>query len=103
MRRAYLAESLCSLTLADTQPRARAYPHVRSGGALPPTPLIRFATRSPVGEEYDGGQVYDGVDAAPVSAVANGSLPWMHWLSNPPKRGQAVRMEDVKVPLQAYP
>lgn len=51
----------------------------------------------PVGEEYEGGFVYSGVNADKVEHVRN--LKWKKFLSDP----SHVRIEDAKVPLQAYP
>lgn len=51
----------------------------------------------PVGEEYEGGFVYSGVNADNVEHVHN--LKWKKFLSDP----SHVRIEDAKVPLQAYP
>lgn len=49
----------------------------------------------PVGEEYDGGVVYDGVNADAVENIHR--LKWRKYLSGP------ARIEDAKVPMQAYP
>ncbi|BEJ17106.1 hypothetical protein CspHIS471_0605070 [Cutaneotrichosporon sp. HIS471] len=51
----------------------------------------------PVGEEYEGGFVYSGVNADAVENVHH--LKWRQFLSDPDN----VRIEDAKVPLQAYP
>lgn len=51
----------------------------------------------PVGEEYEGGFVYSGVNADAVENVHH--LKWNKFLSDP----ENVRAEDAKVPLQAYP
>ncbi|GMK57375.1 hypothetical protein CspeluHIS016_0402090 [Cutaneotrichosporon spelunceum] len=51
----------------------------------------------PVGEEYEGGFVYSGVNADAVENVHH--LKWRRFLSDP----NSVRVEDAKVPLQAYP
>lgn len=51
----------------------------------------------PVGEEYEGGFVYSGVNADKVEHIHN--LKWKRFLSDP----RNVRIEDAKVPLQAYP
>jgi hypothetical protein len=45
------------------------------------------------------GYAYFGANSAPLSAVGDG-LSWEHWLSEP---DQKLRLEDSKVPLQAYP
>ncbi|KAJ3395687.1 hypothetical protein HDU92_005153 [Lobulomyces angularis] len=50
-----------------------------------------------VGEEYDGGDVYSGVNAAPTSTLNN--LKWKHWLSEP----NNVKEEKEVLLLQAYP
>lgn len=51
----------------------------------------------PVGEEYDGGFVYDGVNADSVDNV--GKLKWRDHLTSP----ERVRIEDSNVAVQAYP
>ena len=48
-----------------------------------------------VGEEYDGGSVYSGVN----SAQSTNNIKWAHWLSYPPP---AV-VEDANIMVQAYP
>jgi hypothetical protein len=48
-----------------------------------------------VGEEYDGGYVYSGVNSAP----GLNNLKWAHWLTNP---GPAVEEGQVLL-LQEYP
>ncbi|KAI6301582.1 hypothetical protein MCOR07_010364 [Pyricularia oryzae] len=49
-----------------------------------------------VGEEYDGGEVYRGVNSAP-----NGdSVPWKSWYSSPEKEPDVQRSN---MPIQAYP
>ena len=50
-----------------------------------------------VGEEYDGGYVYSGVNSSP-SLMA---LKWKHWLSEPGR--VPVREERMISRLQAYP
>ncbi|ORY23684.1 IgA peptidase M64-domain-containing protein [Naematelia encephala] len=54
-------------------------------------------TLIPVGDEYDGGEGYCGVNADSVDNVSN--LKWQDFLSDP---GQ-TRIEDMQVPLQVYP
>ncbi|KAL1408329.1 hypothetical protein Q8F55_005137 [Vanrija albida] len=49
----------------------------------------------PVGEEYDGGEVYSGVNAERAENIQQ--LKWAAFLDAAP------RIEDAKVPLQAYP
>ncbi|KAF7972035.1 hypothetical protein HWV62_19259 [Athelia sp. TMB] len=51
-----------------------------------------------IGEEYDGGFAYYGVNAAHNAS----SLPWMHWISEPTD-GLSLRVERSIMPLQAYP
>ncbi|KAK0464786.1 IgA peptidase M64-domain-containing protein [Desarmillaria tabescens] len=52
-----------------------------------------------VGEEYDGGEVYRGVDAYHDLSEP---VPWAHWLTNPPEDGQPPRVERSVMPLQDY-
>ncbi|EIW81109.1 hypothetical protein CONPUDRAFT_124060 [Coniophora puteana RWD-64-598 SS2] len=52
-----------------------------------------------VGEEYDGGYAYFGVNAAPSTP----SIGWSHWLSDPDAANGPVRAERSVMPLQAYP
>lgn len=47
-----------------------------------------------VGEEYDGGSVYSGVNASPTLNVK-----WSHWLTNP---GIPTRAEDAQIRVQDY-
>jgi len=49
-----------------------------------------------VGEEYDGGGVYSGVNSD--SSLSN--IKWKHWLTEPNK---TLREERMKIPLQEYP
>ncbi|KAI1378590.1 IgA peptidase M64-domain-containing protein [Hypoxylon crocopeplum] len=49
-----------------------------------------------VGEEYDGGQVYRGVNAAQSTS----SVPWTQWYTNPPTEPTIQRSN---MPIQAYP
>ncbi|TFK39079.1 IgA peptidase M64-domain-containing protein [Crucibulum laeve] len=55
-----------------------------------------------VGEEYDGGYAYFGVNAA---HDASKPIPWSHWLSDPPTDDEitAPRVERSVMPMQAYP
>ena len=58
-----------------------------------------------VGEEYDGGFAYFGVNAAEDLSER---LPWEHWLTNPSPildepRNQTRRIERSVMPMQAYP
>jgi len=50
-----------------------------------------------VGEEYDGGYAYFGVNAAHDLTIP---LPWSHWLTNPLP---SARVERSIMPMQAYP
>ncbi|KAL7414016.1 IgA peptidase M64-domain-containing protein [Mrakia frigida] len=50
----------------------------------------------PVGEEYEGGYAYFGVNSSPSLA----SIKWDHWLSDPLS---PPRAEDAVTPLQVYP
>lgn len=49
-----------------------------------------------VGEEYDGGSVYRGVNAARPS----GAVPWTQWYTNPSSEPKVQRSN---MPIQAYP
>ncbi|WWC95938.1 hypothetical protein V866_002805 [Kwoniella sp. B9012] len=51
----------------------------------------------PVGEEYDGGWVYSGVNSDKVKNLDK--LKWKDFLSTP----EPVRVEDAKMAVQAYP
>ncbi|EDR13209.1 uncharacterized protein LACBIDRAFT_230303, partial [Laccaria bicolor S238N-H82] len=58
-----------------------------------------------VGEEYDGGFAYFGMNAAEDLSKP---LPWEHWLTNPSPipenlRKQTRRVERSVMPMQAYP
>lgn len=53
-----------------------------------------------VGEEYDGGFAYYGPNAAHNLSE---SIPWSHWLSDPPKHHGNPRVERSVMPMQAYP
>lgn len=53
----------------------------------------------PVGEEYDGGVVYSGVDAYHDLSKP---VPWAHWLTDPSKEGNPPRVERSVMPLQDY-
>ncbi|KIY69326.1 hypothetical protein CYLTODRAFT_349681 [Cylindrobasidium torrendii FP15055 ss-10] len=52
----------------------------------------------PVGEEYDGGEVYSGVDAYDDLSEP---VPWEHWLTKPTEPPH-VRVERSVMPLQDY-
>ncbi|KZV70391.1 hypothetical protein PENSPDRAFT_579420 [Peniophora sp. CONT] len=52
-----------------------------------------------VGEEYDGGYAYFGVNAA---AEVEPHMPWEHWMSSPPTDGQLPHVERAVMPLQDY-
>ena len=52
-----------------------------------------------VGEEYDGGFAYFGVNAD--SDISN-SISWSHWLTDT-LDGDSIRPERSNMPLQAYP
>ncbi|KAI0630008.1 IgA peptidase M64-domain-containing protein [Trametes polyzona] len=65
-----------------------------------------------VGEEYDGGFAYFGVNAA--HSVKPSQIPWAHWLTHAPKprthqphvhidEHPSVRVERSVMPMQAYP
>lgn len=62
-------------------------------------------TLIPVGEEYDGGYAYFGVNAANATEQgAKQSVSWAHWSSDPKaRRTGRVRMEDSRVAVQEYP
>lgn len=49
-----------------------------------------------VGEEYDGGSVYRGVNAARTTS----SVPWTQWYTNPEDEPKIQRNN---MPIQAYP
>ena len=49
-----------------------------------------------VGEEYDGGYVYTGVNAA----ESIDSVPWTQWYTDPPSE---PKIQRTNMPLQAYP
>ncbi|KAI0155292.1 IgA peptidase M64-domain-containing protein [Xylariaceae sp. FL1272] len=49
-----------------------------------------------VGEEYDGGYTYTGVNAA----QPNGSVPWKQWYTKP---STEPRIQRSNMPIQAYP
>ncbi|KAF8505368.1 IgA peptidase M64-domain-containing protein [Hysterangium stoloniferum] len=55
-----------------------------------------------IGEEYDGGYVYSGVNAL-QHAPENSSFKWAHWISNPSLLGKAPRIERSVMPFQTYP
>ncbi|KZW03199.1 hypothetical protein EXIGLDRAFT_600942 [Exidia glandulosa HHB12029] len=50
-----------------------------------------------VGEEYDGGFAYYGVNAANLSSSTEETFKWDHWLTAPPARAERAVM-----PLQDY-
>ncbi|OTA96772.1 hypothetical protein M434DRAFT_389786 [Hypoxylon sp. CO27-5] len=49
-----------------------------------------------VGEEYDGGEVYTGVNAA----KSPNSVPWTQWYTNP---STEPKIQRSNMPIQAYP
>lgn len=49
-----------------------------------------------VGEEYDGGQVYRGVNSARTTS----SVPWTQWYTNP---SSEPKIQRSNMPIQAYP
>jgi len=55
-----------------------------------------------VGEEYDNGQVYSGVnaDTATWGGEPQQNIKWKHWLTNP---DQPVREERMRLALAQYP
>ncbi|KAF8513772.1 IgA peptidase M64-domain-containing protein [Gautieria morchelliformis] len=55
-----------------------------------------------VGEEYDGGYAYFGVNAA-ENTVDIPAFKWSHWLSSSLSPGEAPREERAVMPYQAYP
>lgn len=89
-------------------------------GGLGGTPTVITASRAngvqvlrhelghtliPVGEEYDGGDAYFGVNACPRrESTTEQRVPWTRWLSDPGARQTGrVRMEDSRVAVQQYP
>jgi hypothetical protein len=52
-----------------------------------------------VGEEYDGGYAYFGVNA--FSDISQ-PVPWAHWLSEPTAEDESTRVERSVMPLQDY-
>jgi hypothetical protein len=52
-----------------------------------------------VGEEYDGGFYYFGVNSADEEDLAAYKVPWEHWLSD----REGTRIERTVMPMQAYP
>lgn len=62
-------------------------------------------TLIPVGEEYNGGYAYFGVNAAELQTnTSQQTVPWKHWLSDVEARGTGrVRLENSRVAVQAYP
>ncbi|EIN12687.1 hypothetical protein PUNSTDRAFT_118417 [Punctularia strigosozonata HHB-11173 SS5] len=55
----------------------------------------------PVGEEYDGGYAYFGVNANHDRDLKHGPS-WSHWLTDPPSASRPVRVERSVMPLQDY-
>lgn len=53
-----------------------------------------------IGEEYDGGTEYFGVNAAHNLSAP---LPWEHWLSNPTAGSYSRHVERSVMPMQEYP
>ena len=51
-----------------------------------------------VGEEYDGGSVYEGVNASPSLE----QIKWRKWLTNPPLPGKPVVEEEAALLVQDY-
>lgn len=49
-----------------------------------------------IGEEYDGGSVYSGVN----SASSPNSVPWTQWYTNP---STEPKIQRSNMPIQAYP
>lgn len=89
-------------------------------GGLGGTPTVITASRNngvqvlrhelghtliPVGEEYDGGYAYFGVNAANAPMeTSKQNVPWRHWLSDgQARRTGRVRLEDSRVAIQKYP
>lgn len=61
-------------------------------------------TLIPVGEEYDGGYAYFGVNAAAHTNTTKQKVPWRQWLSDPKaRRTGRVQLEDSRVAVQQYP
>ncbi|KAF5331313.1 hypothetical protein D9758_015805 [Tetrapyrgos nigripes] len=54
----------------------------------------------PVGEEYDGGFGYFGVNAYHNLSEP---VPWAHWLSNPERHEKDPKVERSVMPMQVYP
>ena len=52
-----------------------------------------------VGEEYDGGGVYRGVNSAPT--VSSAEEKWSDWLTD--ESGQPLREEQAEIRLSEYP
>ncbi|KAJ7600264.1 IgA peptidase M64-domain-containing protein [Mycena floridula] len=52
-----------------------------------------------VGEEYDGGYGYFGVNAYHNLSLP---VPWSHWMTEPPKAGKQAQVERSVMPLQIY-
>jgi len=49
-----------------------------------------------VGEEYDGGSSYNGVNHSPIARGTN--VPWTVWLTEP----QKIQLEDAQIRVQEY-
>ncbi|KAK7464905.1 hypothetical protein VKT23_006114 [Stygiomarasmius scandens] len=54
----------------------------------------------PVGEEYDGGFAYFGVNAYHNLSAP---IPWAHWLSSPSGHEKSLKVERSVMPMQTYP
>jgi hypothetical protein len=64
------------------------------------SPFQTDADMSSVGEEYDGGYAYYGINAARNKPP----FKWAHWLSQPLEPGESMpRIERSASPLQSYP
>ncbi|KAJ2919129.1 hypothetical protein MD484_g1282, partial [Candolleomyces efflorescens] len=55
-----------------------------------------------VGEEYDGGYAYFGVNAG-LSSSTKFDLPWKQWLTDPQEGKEKYRVERSVMPFQSYP
>ena len=55
-----------------------------------------------VGEEYDGGFAYFGVNAGHNSSTKS-DLPWKQWLTDPSQEREQYRVERSVMPFQSYP
>jgi hypothetical protein len=88
-------------------------------GGLGGTPTVITASRNngvqvlrhelghtliPVGEEYDGGYAYFGVNTAPHKNTTKQDVSWRQWLSDTRGRSSGrARVEDSRVAVQQYP